>query len=277
MSVRFIPLVVLLLVTGCASAPQNRSASGPVPPPGLTAPAVWVDVRVKQMGFMRSKPTTVYFSRISNLNGSKCVPREALYDPQLEAEAALTGAVGGSFASIGSVDGQGGFAAGGDATCMYDETGAPVWEPVVYPSEGVVDGKAFLSDVPPGRYTAVAAMVRHENSSPIFFYFPAEAVDLTEVAVVPGQVAYMGYYEIKAGGRFDPLQQRYREMLSRGEPNRVQRFGAFMAAVLSNDSSLAAWPQHKAGVMVKSDREVTPPADAAATEETAGQQANVDP
>ncbi len=251
---------LLPLVAACAGGSKNVMPRTIVAPPGLTVPAVWIEVRLKEMGVIRRKPERVLFARISGINGSPCVPREAVYDPDLSAPASLDGVVGHPLATVGSVDGEGGFSAGGDATCMYDENGLPVWDPILYKSSGVKDGKAYLDGLPPGRYTAVAAEFSSGQGNRMIVYFPTRMINLTETAVLPGEVTYMGYYETRAPvfGDYDPLQARYREVVAAEGPDKVQRAVSAMVSALLDSQSAAGFPVHRAGEMIRVDQPASP-------------------
>lgn len=267
MHAHLVPLARLTLAclvvaaTGCASGPRPPAAVVAALPEGVAPPAVWVDVTLRQMGLISLRPERVYFARISGLNGSSCVPREALFARDLD-PLPLGEAAAEHRGSLGAIDGAGGFAAGGDPTCLYDEGGRPVWEPVLYASTHVVGGRAYLGDAATGRYTAVAAAFRFGEGPTTLVYFPEDMIARTEQPVPPGGAAYMGRYELKASAftDFDPLQARYRAQLSAHDPNRVQRLAAALVAVLT-ESQAASGTAHRAGVLLKAE-----PPDAAGAE-----------
>lgn len=257
--------LVLLAAAACASGPRAPEVVDLSLPEGVERPAVWVDVTLRQMGFITQRPERVYFARISGLNGSPCVPREALFDPALDRPVAMGDMAADHLGSLGAIDGEGGFGAGGEATCLYDEGGQPVWEPVLYASTQVFGSRAYLSGAAPGRYTAVAAAFPAGEGRTTLVYFPQDMIAQTEQPAPPGAAAYMGRYQLKADAfaAFDPLQERYREQLSAHDPNRVQRFAAALVAVLA-ESQAGPGIVHRAGVVINAE----PPTPPNAPEET---------
>ncbi|MDH4059917.1 MAG: hypothetical protein OEU94_03780 [Aquincola sp.] len=97
----------------------------------------------------------------------------------------------------------------------------------LYASNFRRDGRVYLLGVPPGRYAAVAAL-RSElvltTKDSRLAYFPQSLIDLTEVSIIPGAVAYAGSHVIGIGmpgvcaSDSDAAQLRHAEMLGPGVP-----------------------------------------------------------
>lgn len=250
---------LLVLATGCAAgcaaAPRPRAEGPPPPPP----PGVSVEVRLVGIFGLTAAPQMIWFARVASLNGSTCVPRSAVPEaaPGSQAGASDLGGAdaGGRMALIGSLEGEGGFE-GGDPTCMYDELGNPVWDPLLYRADRIEGARAYLDGPPPARYVAVAATFSRSGNSPNTVYFPADMIARTERPVPAGAAVDMGRYKVRAGGSFDPAQRFVRDRIKPLGPSRAAVALAFVAAVLANSGN-ADIPTHTAGRLVETD---APPA-----------------
>lgn len=85
-------------------------------------------------------------------------------------------------------------------------------------------GRAYLLDVPPGEYVAVAATFSVLGAPDRYVtYFPAALVDATRTRVVPGRLAYAGRYVVAmsigvCAGEADEGQVRLAEVFEPGMP-----------------------------------------------------------
>jgi hypothetical protein len=210
--------------------------------PGTVGVAVTLTYKVP-LSFGGQPAREVFFARVSGLNGSNCLPREHRFDDD-RSRVSLAGSMAGGMGSIGAAEGEdgtlegGGFAEGYDPTCLYDEGGLPVWEPTVYRASRVVNGTAFLLNVPPGRYTAVAAQIPNGNATTTLL-LGSDAIDRTEVAVPEETAAYMGSFRIKYGGASkDETREMYRERILGDEPSMATKMaGAILVGLLSGNTN----------------------------------------
>jgi len=250
---RIAALALLLALPGCAAGPRARPvAVAPPPPP----PGVSVEVRLAGVFGRGLAPQTVWFARVAALDGSTCVPRPAGPAGASDAgagSAELGGAdAGGRMALIGSVEGEGAFA-GGDPTCMYDEIGNPVWDPLLYRADRIEGARAFLTDPPPARYVAVAATFATDTEgSTNTVYFPADMIALTERPAPAGGAADMGRYKVRAGGGFDPAQTFVRGRIEPLGPGRAARVLGALFSGLANNGHMQL-TLHSAGRMAEAD------------------------
>jgi hypothetical protein len=253
---RLFTFSLVLLVTACAGAPRSAPVLSGALPEGVVLPTVWVDVRLRQMGFVRLAPKRLFFARISGLNGSPCVPREASFDPALDlAPGSLARASGSPLGLVGAIDGEGGFAGGADTTCLYDENGLPIWEPTLYEASHVVGNRAYLSNAPVGRYTVAAAMFPGgQNGQSLVVYFPQEMVEGSEQPVPPGASRFLGRYEVTTSAfqKFDPFQARYQAELKPPDPNRVLVAAKWIAAILT-EQPVNGGTLHRAGALARAE------------------------
>lgn len=139
------------------SVPTGPMVDGPASPQSVSV-AVSIRMGDKFLDVGYQEPAIVYFTRVSGLNGNHCQPREKRFKEGFDV-VSTAGGMADTLRSIGGdASGQGSFGAGGDPTCLFDEYGSPVWEPVLYPSSYTKGNVAYLINVPPGRYAAVAAV-----------------------------------------------------------------------------------------------------------------------
>lgn len=251
---------LLLLLPGCTSGPARQAAGPPPPPP----PGVSVEVRLAQPFGRGMAPETVWFARVAALDGSTCVPRPAAFAGTGNAGAAELGGAdaGGRMALIGSVEGEGAFT-GGDPTCMYDEIGNPVWDPLLYRANRIVRARAFLDSPPPARYVAVAATFRTDaQGSTNTVYFPLDMIARSERPVPAGEAADMGRYKVRSVGMggFDTAQQFVRGRIEPLGPGRTARVLGALFSGLANNGQMKLI-LHSAGRMERAD--APPPAELA--------------
>ena len=115
-----------------------------------------------------------------------------------------------------------------------DESGALSRDPLI-PSNHAVDGYAYLINVQPGTYAAVAAATSSEQTAAPFqdaaatpgpheldelTYLPEIAVSHTVIQVEPGTAAFMGDYVLERTPSFDAAdatQMHYYGLLQPGE------------------------------------------------------------
>jgi len=244
---RWLTALTLLLTTACATPGPRAVTVSPVDDPETEATAVAARVSVSGALFKSSHLPleAVYFARVSGLNGSPCQPREAAFSDDGNHMVSVDGTSGTGWSAIGAVGTEGGFGAGGDPTCLYDETGAPVWEPVLYPASYFVGDMVFLINVPPGRY--MLAAVRYNNGgNHTTIYLSRESALATEAAAPPGEAGYGGTVRITHGrfGGFDPLQEHFRRQLQGGDPNKVSQFMGNLIAAMGDGQQ--TWFQHRA-------------------------------
>ena len=146
------------------SVPTTPLVDGPASPQSASV-AVSIRIGDKFLDVGYQEPALVYFVRVSGLNGSHCQPREDQFDEGFNS-ISMDGTLGDHLGDIGGgMGGQGGFGAGGDPTCLFDEAGLPIWEPVLYPSTHTRGNVAYLINVPPGRYAAVAAVYPYRETT----------------------------------------------------------------------------------------------------------------
>jgi hypothetical protein len=243
----------------CACAPK-----GPPPPPvamhpGTVGVAVTLTYKAP-LSFSEQPAREVFFARVSGLNGSNCLPREHRFD-EARHTVSMAGALAGGMGAIGAAEGEdgtlkeGGFAEGYDPTCLYDEAGLPVWEPTLYRASRIVNGTAFLLNVPPGRYTAVAAQIPNGNATTTLL-LGSDTIDRTEVAVPEETAAYMGSFRLKYGGASkDETREMYRERILGDEPSVASRMaGAILVGLLSGNTS----QQIDSSTIAQTDRAAPP-------------------
>lgn len=249
--------------------PAHALVDGPASP---EAASVAVSIRVgdKFLDVGYQNPILVYFVRVSGLNGSPCQPREKRFDDGLEV-IPLEETVGEHVGMIGALEGQGGFAAGGDPTCMFNEAGLPVWEPVLYATDHVRGSTAYLINVPPGRYTVVAAVYASREADvgtssdsesdsgggltidltgdsesdaepaeigTATLFLPEQAVFESEVAVPPGAARYIGRLVVgrRIRHKYDAVQNRFRAQVEALGPSRMERFvDSLLTQVFTDD------------------------------------------
>jgi len=226
-----------VLAAGCATAPRPREASVPA------MPGVWIDVRLKQPLAFGVPADAVWFARVAGLNGSDCVPRPRDFDPALEAAAPGAGAAGAALARIGAVEGEGGFGASTHPSCLYDEAGRPVWDPVLYAAKRGPGGGVLLGNPPPARYAAVAAVFKVPGGDgSVTVYFPEAMIARTEVPVPPGVNRFMGHYEVRYGGGFgshgfDPAQSFFRDRIHPHRPSAAAKIATdLLTAALGGET-----------------------------------------
>jgi hypothetical protein len=249
-------LGLALLVPGCASGPRPAPQAAAPPPPGVS-----VEVRMSRVFGRGLAPQTLWFARVAALDGSTCVPRPTAFAGRDATAGAseLGGAdAGGRMALIGSDNGEGGFS-GGDPTCMYDEIGNPVWDPLLYQANRIQGGRAYLDAPPPARYVAVAAVFKVDaQGSTDTVYFPHEMIARTERPVPFGEAVDMGRYKVSPAGwgGQDPAQKFVRSRIEPLGPSRTVRvLGAILSGLANNGQ--AQMVLHVAGRMDQAD---APPA-----------------
>lgn len=203
--------LVLLLASACATAPRERLPAGPDFPGAV---AVGAEVSWRNGLGPGVMPVSVYFARISGLSGSPCVPREPVQaGDDWSTGVSVAGTVDeGGVAGIGAVGGQGGFGGGADPTCLFNEMGVQVWEPMIYPATLVRGHYAWLLNVPPGRYVLVGARFLHDQTSSTTVYLSRADSEATEAVVPPGTARFLGRFVLKGGGlgKMDDLQAYYK-------------------------------------------------------------------
>lgn len=238
---------LLAVVAGCAAGPRQAVPPLPLVPP--ESPGAVIELTLQRGGFLPGlPPAEVWFARVAALNGSDCAPREARFDPALDRATDLGSADSGGMAMMGALEGG---SIPGDPTCLYDETGAPVWEPILYRADRIEGIRAYLDAPPPARYVAVAATfvtdARSESTATV--YFPAWMVAATESALPPGAAVPMGRYVVAYGasGPTDPAQNHVAHMIEPLGPSGKALFAQNIIAGLAGQPSRSVL--HKAALV----------------------------
>ena len=103
------------------------------------------------------------------------------------------------------------------------DSGDPLAPKRIYVSRVISDGRAYLTNVEPGRYAVVAAYFRQKVTSlpgrsarigsraptltdMFTTYFPKEMVVGSVTEILPGSIRYLGYYEVEMN-RLDDLDE----------------------------------------------------------------------
>lgn len=222
---------VLPFLPGCATPPKGPLVADPASPHSVSV-AVSLQVKSILLGQF-THPERVYFIRVSGLNGSACQPRDSRFSERFDS-VSMDGTAGDHLSGLGGMDGQGGFGAGGDPTCLYDEGGLPVWEPVLYPASHIRGNTAYLINVPPGRYAAALAV--YDNGT-LTVFLPEAAVFGSEVAAPPGTARYMGHtvVQLKSVDQYDPLQTALRDKIAPTRPSRTSKTVSTMVNLLAGE------------------------------------------
>jgi len=213
-----------LLAAACAAGPgpQTEATGGPG--------AVSIEVALRQPLARRDvPPSQVWFVRIGGLNGSPCLPREALFpvDPAP------------------------------DPTCGRDPQGNPAWTPAFLTADRIEGRRAFLDDPPPARYVVVAAAFPGLKGGTVTLFFPKTLIGRTEMPVPAGTRRFMGGYRLSFGDwRFmDGAQAFVRDRLrSEGAQPAPNPAAGLLGGLVEGDRKTrdrerpARWEQVKAPV-----------------------------
>jgi len=100
--------------------------------------------------------------------------------------------------------------------------GDPSFAPEVFKSDHYASGLAYLANVPPGYYAAVASTENRDGMERTT-YFPAAMIKESLTKVDAGQVVLLGSFEVqqgKLGTTTDAAQRHYRPLV---EPDRTKQ------------------------------------------------------
>jgi len=100
--------------------------------------------------------------------------------------------------------------------------GDPSFAPEVFKSNHYTDGLAYLVNVPPGYYAAVAS-TEHRDGRERTTYFPVAMIKESLTKVDAGQVVLLGSFEVqqgKIGTTADAAQKHFRPLV---EPDRTKQ------------------------------------------------------